>query len=108
MLGSRGVTPRILDLYTRWRFVVCFTLWHLYSQGKSPCYPLDRRLGGEHSGEKRNSQPLPGLEPPIIQTIGHSYTTAIATTKPIHSFMQEGHKIKLSSVNGPLYQIPNT
>jgi hypothetical protein len=42
------------------------------SQGKSPSYPLDRRLGGPrsrsgHGGEEKNSQPLPGLEPPIIK-----------------------------------------
>jgi hypothetical protein len=43
-----------------------------YLQGKSPCYALDRRLGDPqsrsgHGGEEKNSQPLPGLEPPIIQ-----------------------------------------
>jgi hypothetical protein len=43
-------------------------------------YPLDRRLGGPqsrsgHGGEEKNSQPLPGLEPPIIQPVAHSYTT---------------------------------
>jgi len=37
----------------------CFT-----PQGKSPWYPLDRRLGGPQSqsrcsGEEKNSQPLP-------------------------------------------------
>jgi hypothetical protein len=37
--------------------------------GKSPRYLLDRRLGGPQSrsgrgGEEKNSQPLPGLEPP--------------------------------------------
>jgi len=48
--------------------VVSFTTWPLYPQGKSPWYPLDRRLGGPqnhsgHSGEEKNSQPLPGIEP---------------------------------------------
>jgi hypothetical protein len=38
-------------------------------QGKSPWYPLDRRLGGPQSrsgrgGEEKNSQPPPGIEPP--------------------------------------------
>jgi hypothetical protein len=38
---------------------------------KSPWYPLDRRLSGLQSrtgpaGEEKNSQPLPGLEAPII------------------------------------------
>jgi len=40
----------------------------LYPQGKSPWYPLDRRLGGNQSrsgrsGEEKNSQPPPGIEP---------------------------------------------
>jgi hypothetical protein len=34
------------DLGTRWRWVVSFTPRPLYPQGKSPWYPLDRRLGG--------------------------------------------------------------
>jgi hypothetical protein len=43
----------------------------LYSQGNSLWYPLDKRVGGPQSqsgrgGEEKNSQPLPGLEPPII------------------------------------------
>jgi len=38
-----------------------------YPQGKSPWYPLDRRLGGPQSrsgrgGEEKNSQPLPGAQ----------------------------------------------
>jgi hypothetical protein len=37
-------------------------------QGKSPWYPLDRRLGGPQNrfgrgGEEKNSQPPPGIEP---------------------------------------------
>jgi hypothetical protein len=39
--------------------------------GKELQYPLDRRLCGPQSrserGEEKNSQPLSGLEPPIIQ-----------------------------------------
>jgi hypothetical protein len=36
--------------------------------GKSPWYPLDRKLGGPQSrsgrgGEEKNSQPPPGMEP---------------------------------------------
>jgi len=39
-----------------------------FTQGKSPCYPLGRRLGGPQSwsecgGEEKNSQPLPGIKP---------------------------------------------
>jgi hypothetical protein len=48
-----------------------FTLRPLYPQGKNPCHPMDRRLGEPqsrfgHGGEQKNSQPLPGLEPPIV------------------------------------------
>jgi hypothetical protein len=44
---------------------------------------LDRRLGGLQSrsgrgGEEKNSQPLPKLEPPIIQTVDQRYTTELS------------------------------
>jgi hypothetical protein len=35
-LGSGGIAPHILDLGTRWRWVVSFTPWPLYPQGESP------------------------------------------------------------------------
>jgi hypothetical protein len=38
------ITPRVLDLSTRWRSVVSFTPRPLYPQGKSPWYTLGRRL----------------------------------------------------------------
>jgi hypothetical protein len=57
--------------------------WLLYPQGKSPWYPLDRRLGGpqswsEHGGEQKSSQVLLGLKPPIIQPIAQHYTTELS------------------------------
>jgi hypothetical protein len=72
--GSWGTAPSILDLGIRWRLIVSFTLQPLYPQGKSPWYPLGRRLGGPQSrsgggGEEKNSQLLPGLELTIIQPI---------------------------------------
>jgi hypothetical protein len=51
VLGSGGIAPRILDLGTRWRWVVSFTALPLYPQGKRTWYPLDRRLGGPQSGQ---------------------------------------------------------
>jgi hypothetical protein len=57
-----------------------------------PRYPLDRRLGGPqsrsgHGGEKKNSQPLSGLEPPIIQPVTYSgsYRFRLAGFMPSHS-----------------------
>jgi hypothetical protein len=81
--GSEGIAPRILDLGTRWRWVVSFTPRPFYLQEKSPWYPLDRRLGGGqsqsgHGSEKKNSQPLPGLKPPIIQPVDQRYTTELS------------------------------
>jgi hypothetical protein len=60
--GSGRIDPRFLDLGTSWRLVVR----SLYPWGKSPRYPLDRRLGGPIAGlddvKKRQFLTLPGLE----------------------------------------------
>jgi hypothetical protein len=44
--GSECVDSHFLDLGTCWKWVVRFTPLQLYPLGKSPRYPLDRRLGG--------------------------------------------------------------
>jgi hypothetical protein len=44
--GSVGIALRILVLGTKLKWVVSFTPQPLYPQGKSPLYPLVRRLGG--------------------------------------------------------------
>jgi hypothetical protein len=82
-LGSGGIASRILDLGTRWRWMVSFTPLLLYLQGNGPWHPLDRRLGGLQSrygpgGEEKNSQPLPGLELPIIRPVAQCYTTELS------------------------------
>jgi hypothetical protein len=43
--GSGGISPRILDLSTRWRRVVSFVLRPLYPQGKNPLSPT-HLIGG--------------------------------------------------------------
>jgi hypothetical protein len=80
--GSGGIARRILDLDTRWRRVVSFTPRPLHPQGNSPWYPIDRRLSRPQSwfrrgGEEENSQPLPGLESPIIQPVAQRFTTEL-------------------------------
>jgi hypothetical protein len=80
--GSRGIAPHIPDLGIRWRWVVSFMPQLLFSQGKSPQYPLDRRLGrpqswSGHSGEVKNSWPSPGLKPLIMQPIVQHCTTRL-------------------------------
>jgi len=64
--------------------VVSLTLRPLYSQGKSRWYPLDRKMGGPQcrSGygiEKKNSQPLPALEPPIIEPVARLPLQSVST-----------------------------
>jgi hypothetical protein len=81
--GSGCIAPRNLDLGTRrWR-VVIFKHGPLYPQGKSPYYPLYRRLGGPQNrsgcgGEEKISQPLPRLEPPIIQPETQRYNIELS------------------------------
>jgi hypothetical protein len=63
--------------------MVSFTPRPLYPQGRSPGYPLDRRLGGHQSlsgrgGEEKNSQLLPEIEPPIIQPVAQRYTAELS------------------------------
>jgi hypothetical protein len=66
---SGGTASLILNLGTRWRWVVSSTPPLLYAQEKSPWYLLGRRMGGtqsqsERGSEEKNSQPLQGLEHP--------------------------------------------
>jgi hypothetical protein len=72
--GSGSIAPRILDLGPRWRWVVSFTPRHLYPQGKSPCYPLDRSLGGPHMMAKRESSfPAPTWNRTlVVQPVAYS------------------------------------
>jgi len=61
-----GIAPRILDLGTRWKWVVSFTPRPLCPRWKNSRYSLDRRLGGFQSrsgcGGEKKSQPLPGIQ----------------------------------------------
>jgi hypothetical protein len=63
--------------------VVSFTPRQFYPHGKSPWYPLDGRVGGIQSrsgngGEEKNSQPLSGFKPQIIQPVAQRYTTELS------------------------------
>jgi hypothetical protein len=65
-MGSGSVDPHFHDLGTNWRRIVGFTPRPLYPQGKSPRYPLDRRLWGPRSDlddvEKIKFLTVPELE----------------------------------------------
>jgi hypothetical protein len=64
---SGGIAPRILNLCTRWRWVVSFMTQPLYPRGKNPRYPLDRRLGGPENRldtvvKRKIFLPVPGID----------------------------------------------
>jgi hypothetical protein len=97
---SGCIAPRIRDLNTRRKWVVRFTARPFYSQGKSPWYPLDRRLSRPQSrsglgDEEKTSQPLPGIKPPIIQPVVQRCTTELyrllfpssSSTKNAYAFL---------------------
>jgi hypothetical protein len=55
-MGKWRCSSTILDLGTRWRWVVSFTLRPPYLWGKGPQYPLDRSLGGPQRRSGRNGE----------------------------------------------------
>jgi hypothetical protein len=78
--GSGGIIPRVLDLGTRWRWVVSFTPLPVYLPGKELLLSLDRRLGGPQSrsgndGERKIPSPRRDSNPdhPIIQPVASYY-----------------------------------
>jgi hypothetical protein len=62
----------------RWRWVVSFSPRPLYCQGKSPRYPLDRRLGGPQSRSERNGEEKEvasaGIRIPVVYPVARRYT----------------------------------
>jgi hypothetical protein len=53
---SGCIEPYFLHIGTSGRWVVRFTTRSLYTQGKSPRHPLDRRLGGPQSQSRRHGE----------------------------------------------------
>jgi hypothetical protein len=85
---------------------------HITPQGKNHRYPFDRRLGGLQSqfgrgDEEKNSQPLPGLEPPIIQPAAQRYTTELARLLGIGQGLATSH-LKKTQLVTKCYMGPRT
>jgi hypothetical protein len=62
---------------------------------------LDRRLGGPQGrsgcgGEEKNSQPLPGPEPPIIQPVAQRCNTEVFRLLPIVVRMTKSRRMRLA------------
>jgi hypothetical protein len=67
-MGEWRCSSTILDLGTRWRWVVSFTPWPFYPPRKEPLISIGQEAGwtqkqSGHSGEEKNLLPLPGIEP---------------------------------------------
>jgi hypothetical protein len=58
-MGSGGIAPRILNLDSRWRWVVGFTPRPLYPQAKCLRYPMDRKIGWLQSRYGRSDEDYP-------------------------------------------------
>jgi hypothetical protein len=46
--------------------------------GKEPLVPIGYKVGSGCGGKEKNSQPVPGLELPIIQPVDQPYITALS------------------------------
>jgi hypothetical protein len=78
---SRGIAPRILDLSTRWRWVVSFTHQQLYPQERDPgTHWIGGWVGPRDVLEAvvKRKIPSPRREPnprtPIVQSVAQRYT----------------------------------
>jgi hypothetical protein len=72
--GCRGIGPLILNLSSRYMWVVSSVPWLLYPWVKQPCDRLDTRLGWpqswcEHIGGEKTFLFLPVIEPQTAQPI---------------------------------------
>jgi hypothetical protein len=77
--GSGGIVPRILDLGTRWRWVISFTSRSLYPQGKTPGTHWIGSWVGSTAGmdavvRRKIPSPYRDSNPPIIQPVAQRYT----------------------------------
>jgi hypothetical protein len=78
-MGEWRYNSTILDLGTRWLWMVSFTHRPLYSRRKTSLYPLDRKLGGPHNRVwtlwRRDKYFAPsGNRTPAAQPVAHRYT----------------------------------
>jgi hypothetical protein len=62
-MGEWRYSSTILDLRTRWRWMVSFTPLPFYPRGDSPLYPLDMKVGGSQSRIEPRFVGCPALSP---------------------------------------------
>jgi hypothetical protein len=84
------IALRILNLGARWSWVISFTPWTLYPQGKSPSYTLNRRLGGSQSRSGRGGEENPRSSSPQPSAIPLSYPGSLIKFQ-LHVQLKNGH-----------------
>jgi len=96
--------------------VVISTPWPLYPRGKSPWYPLNRRLGEPHSqsgcgGEEKNSLPCPCWESnpshpshSVVTILSYPGSLLYTSVDEIHSMYKSLFPL-ISSITYILYTI---
>jgi hypothetical protein len=99
--GGRCVDPRFLSFGISWKWVVSFPPLSLYTKGKSPRYPLDKRLHGPQNRSGRNeemtildSTGTRTPDPSIVQLVASSYTYCTNVNKWIHQLKLEERRKK--------------
>jgi hypothetical protein len=84
--GTGDIVPRILNFGTLWRLLNNFTIRSLYYRGKSPEYPVDRRLGTLRPGldavGKRQSLYPAGNRTPIARPFSQK-SAAVTAELPV-------------------------
>jgi hypothetical protein len=82
-MGDWRYSSTILDLGTRWRWVISFITRQLYPRGHNPRYPSDRFqwLSG-HCGVEKKSLSLTGNRTPAVQPVARPYTSRATPAPP--------------------------
>jgi hypothetical protein len=101
-MGEWSIDPHFLELGTSWRSVVSFTPRPIYSRGKSPRYPVDRRLGGPQSRSGRHG------EVKILDTTGDSNSDPSVVQPVASRYTDYSIPIPVIYEDGPLPQFRGT
>jgi hypothetical protein len=95
LCGSGGIAPIILDLDTRWRWLVSFSSQPLYSMGKRPLYPwIGAWVGPRTVLDEDKNLSLPGIETrPSSPSLYRRLTAlSIATLYNVEWRTEENHE----------------
>lgn len=83
---SGCIVPRILKLYSAWRWVISLTSRSVWRREEISLCPSNKRLDGSQSwsycgrfGEEKNLLTLPGIEPTILRLSTHTLATMSIT-----------------------------